>query len=391
MQPTRNQLCPCRSGLRFKHCHGKLDGAASPQARPVSIPAQVLAELQRREQEEIDHRLAHGDVRSAISTEFMGHRIVASGKKLLWGKTWKVFPDFLNHRLSSLLGAEWGSKQVTLPLSEQHPVVQWRTIFTTIQQSQPRDQDGLFNATSGAATAWFRLAYDLYLVEHNSELQKKLLRRIRDVNRFQGARFEAAVAAMMLAAGYDLEYADETGPGKHPEFFATNRLTGHRLAVEAKSRHRPGILGYPGQREAGGPNSFDIDRLLRDALAKDPHDPLLIFIELNTPRLATYATAAEYQEELNGAWMQAQSESWPNGFPAIGVVFYNDASPWQLDSQPPPGVPSVFVVTLWASQSRHQFDPIPLLTRITEACGQRLTIPIEFPSARHGVNGSIAI
>ncbi len=386
MQPTRNQLCPCGSGLKFKRCHGKLDGTTPIPAYPGSIPAQVLAELQRREQEDIDHRVAHGDVKGAISAEYMGYRIVASGKKILWGKKWKVFPDFLNQHLSDLLGAQWGAKQVALPLSQQHPVVQWRTIFATIQQSQARDKDGFFNATSGAATAWFRLAYDLYLVEHNSELQKKLLRRIRDVNGFQGARFEAAVAAMMLAAGYDLEYANETGPGKHPEFFATNRHTGPRLAVEAKSRHRPGILGYPGQRAAVDPTSFDIDRLLRDALAKDTTDPLLIFIELNTPRLATSVTGQEFHEELNTAWIEAQSADWPKGFPAIGVVFYNDASPWQLHSQPPPGVPSVFVVTMWATQSRHQFDPIPLLARVTEACGQRLSIPHNFPDTGHGAN-----
>ncbi|MFZ2309026.1 MAG: SEC-C domain-containing protein [Rhodoferax sp.] len=384
MRPTRNQTCPCGSGQKYKYCHGKLGGSSVSTLQPIALPPQVFAEFQRRQREEAAHRVAHGDVRSPIAIEFMGHRVVASGRKLAWSATWKVFPDFLNQHLCSLLGSEWGTHQVTLPLDEQHPVVQWRTIFTTIQQAQAPDQDGLFNAATGAANAWFRLAYDLYLIEHNAELQKKLLKRIRNINSFQGARFEAAVAAMMLAAGYDLEYADERGPGKHPEFFATNKFTGHRLAVEAKSKHRPGILGFPGSRAVMNPKSFGIDNLLRDALAKDTAEPLLIFIELNTPRLVENSQASEIHKKLNSAWTQTQAADWPKGFPAIGVVFYNDASPWQLDSQPPPDVPSVFAMTMWPTQSRHSFDPIPLLTRITEACRQRLSIPHEFPDTGLG-------
>lgn len=107
--------------------------------------------------------------------EFNGFHLAAVGKKLLWAKNWTVFPDFLNQYLHGLLTREWEQRQVALTFEEQHPIVQWRTLWTTAQQTQTRSTDGLYTANSSAATAWYRLAYDLYLLEHNAHLQKRVL------------------------------------------------------------------------------------------------------------------------------------------------------------------------------------------------------------------------
>lgn len=383
MDIGRNQLCPCGSGNKFKRCCGAFGAKPRLGIGLYShlISPEVLKEFARREGERMACEAKHGEVKEIITAEMGEWRFVASGNKLVYSKTWKVFTDFLNNHLHGLLGLEWGQHQVKLPLEEQHPAVQWRTINALARFGTPPGEDGLYKSDTGSANAWFRMAYDLYLVEHNAALQSKLLRRIRDADKFQGARFEAAVAAMMLASGYELQYCDEKGPGKCPEFIATHRTTGHVLAVEAKSRHRPGIMGFQKGKFAVPPISCDIDGLLRDAVSKDTKEPLLVFIELNTPMAVDMSSHGDTYIELDRAWKAVQAREWPMGFPAVGVVFYNDASPWYLNESLPKGLASIWVMVIWPESSKHAFDAKPLLMRIGEGCIQRTTIPLEFPKA----------
>ncbi len=381
MKTGRNQPCPCGSGKKYKRCCGALDGMHTSNIRPYPrpIPPEVLEEIARHEHERLAHLTKHGEVKEIISAEMGEWRFVASGKNLTYSKTWKIFPDFLNNHLHNLLGSEWGQRQVSLPLEDQHPAVQWRTINALAHFGKPPGKDGLYESDTGSANAWFRMAYDLYLVEHNAELQSKLLKRLRDENKFQGARFEAAVAAMMLASGYEINYCNEKGPGKHPEFIATHRTTGHVLAVEAKSRHRPGVMGFRKKEKTIPPTSFDIDGLLFDAVSKDTKEPLLVFIELNTPMAVSLESPDHTFTELEQAWKAVQARKWPTGFPAIGVVFYNDASPWYLNESLPKGLASIWSMVFWPKTCRHTFNAEPLLLRIGEGCIQRTTIPFEFP------------
>ena len=72
-----------------------------------------------------------------------------------------------------------------------------------------------------------------------------------DTDQFQGVRYELFVAATCIRAGFDIAYEDETDKTKkHPEFVATHRLTGQKISVEAKRRHRQDILGFNSQKES---------------------------------------------------------------------------------------------------------------------------------------------
>lgn len=51
--------------------------------------------------------------------------------------------------------------------------------------------------------------------------------------------------------------------------------------MEAKSRHREGVLGRPGI--AAERPSFTFARLINDAVAKNPQHPLVIFLDTNLP------------------------------------------------------------------------------------------------------------
>lgn len=381
MKTGHNHPCPCGSGKKYKRCCGKFGATSISTIKPFPhpIPPEVLKEIARRKSERIAREVEHGEVKNIITAELDEWRIVASGNKLVYSKTWKVFTDFLNNHLHGLFGLEWGQRQVQLPLEEQHPAVQWRTITALANVGTIPGENGLYMTDIGAANAWFRLAYDLYLIEHNAELQSKLLRRLRDAEKFQGARFEAAVAAMMLASGYELQYREEKGPGKHPEFIATNKKTGQVLAVEAKSRHRPGIMGFRREEDPIPPASFDIDGLLWHAASKGTKEPLLLFVELNTNRAVDAGSHEDVYAELDRAWKALQAREWPERFPAVGVVFYNDASPWYLSTSLPTGLASIWAMVLWPDSSKHVFDAKPLLLRIGQGCLQRTKIPLEFP------------
>jgi hypothetical protein len=367
--------------VKYKRCCGALDQVPQLNLRP--IPLAVLAALRHHQAGQRQQEEQFGAIKEIVTAEMGEWRFVASGRTLAYSKSWKVFPDFLNNHLRSLFGKEWGEAQIKLPLDDQHPAVKWRTINALAHIGKSPDDNGLYGSDTGATNAWFRLAYDLYLVEHNAELQKKLLRRLRTPQTFQGARFEAAVAGMMLASGYDLLYSEEKGPGKQPEFYATHRDTGSLLAVEAKSRHRHGILGFGGKVEVVKPESFDLDGLLRDAVAKDTKEPLLIFIEVNVPTLLSDETQEHVYKELETAWKTVQGRVWPDGFPSVGVVFYNDVAPWYQSESLPKNGSSIWALALWPKASRHEFAAKSLLERIAQGCLQRSNIPQEFPKTEN--------
>lgn len=377
----RNQLCPCGSGRRHKHCHGRLDACTGIETahQGFFVPDEVLGALRASKLEQKRLSQEHGDIRETISAEVNGTRFVAAGKSVHFGPGWRTFHDFLNSYLAGLLGKEWGDRQVLLPLAEQHPIVQWHTLSALAMQGAQTDDRGLYVSTIGAANAWLRLGYDLYLLEHNAELQKRLIRRLREPASFQGARFEAAVAAMMLTSGYDLVFSDEKGPGKHPEFIATPRAGSEMLAVEAKSRHRPGILGFDPLSPAAAPESYGVERLLLDAVEKDPRQPLLVFVELNVPRYFRSEESGALKRELRETWSALQRRIWSGGFPCIGVVFYNDVAPWFLDRPLADGA-HIWVATFAPERSRHGFEVQSLLGRIVQGCMQRANVPLDFPS-----------
>ena len=51
---------------------------------------------------------------------------------------------------------------------------------------------------TGAIAAFLHLAYDLYALDHNAELQQKLIARLRNREQFSGARYEVFAAAKRL-------------------------------------------------------------------------------------------------------------------------------------------------------------------------------------------------
>jgi hypothetical protein len=88
--------------------------------------------------------------------------------------------------------------------------------------------------------------------------------------------------ATCVRGGFSIEFEDETdATRKHPEFVATHEATGQKIAVEAKSRHRAGVLDYVGGDDRDTSTRLDVARLVNEAIKKNDQHPLVVFVDVN--------------------------------------------------------------------------------------------------------------
>lgn len=202
----------------------------------------------------------------------------------------ETFHEFLTNVVKWTFGKEWWLQQVALPTHSQHIIIPWTKVWAANSRRPPletanTDVGTRFAVRGSAPTkALLALGYDLYCLQAKDKLPVAMVERLRDRRRFQSVRYEIAVAATMLRAGFDLQMLDDdTLKSKHCEFIAIHRVTGLRAAVEAKSRVRPGALHERGQftyqEDAKG-----LANLVRRASKQGfPNMPLIIFVDVNLP------------------------------------------------------------------------------------------------------------
>jgi len=260
----RNDPCPCGSGKKYKRCHRL-------QERQENIPTQILREtMARAEALHVQRERQQGLGRPIISAEAFGRRFVAVKNRLLHSEKWRTFHDFLGDYIKMAMGLDWGKAELAKPLEQRHPILVWHHHICEQQQRSRKEQDKVHSAPmTGAIAAYMHLAYDLYALDHNAELQEKLIGRLRDRDNFAGARYEVFVAAMLIRAGFEIEFENEDDRSRsHCEFTATFTRTGKRFSVEAK--HRAG-------------NRFRLGRQFNRALAKQANYSRIVFIDVNVP------------------------------------------------------------------------------------------------------------
>lgn len=281
MKTGRNQPCTCGSGKKFKKCCGGVNADPVPS---LATRAQIIRDMldQHRAAERMRER-QQGAGRPIIGAKVGDHQMVAVGSTVHWKKDCKTFADFLQYYVKTKLGPEWGDAELQKALAERHPILQWYDHYCHYQASQIK-VPGIVTSSvvTGIVACYLGLAYGLYLLDHNVELQDRLIQRLKDVKQFQGAYYELYVARVLIRAGFTLELEDETdGSQKHCEFSATK--DGKKYWVEAKMRSIAGMLGKTAND--GGSEAKPTKKLiehLNAALAKPAQDGRLIFIDLNT-------------------------------------------------------------------------------------------------------------
>lgn len=274
----RNERCPCGSDKKYKHCHGSVTARLG-----AGVEAQLKVESSRlsslSEAMEIQRTKQQGLGRPIISAQMGDTRFVAIKNRLLHSKKWKTFIDFLGDYIKTALGGDdWGNKEIrNKPLEKRHPILQWYDKVCHHQRKYIKAPGEIYESPKiGAIAAYYGLAYDLYCLDHNAELQKKLVERLKNNDNFYGARYEVAVAAILIRAGFTIEFEDENKRGStHCEFTATSRRTGRKFSVECK------------RRESGSKNGelklSKLGRTLRAALLKNANFERIVFIDLNFP------------------------------------------------------------------------------------------------------------
>lgn len=278
MKVGRNAHCPCGSGKKFKHCHGVSDTHYPSSVDDVARLRKNWGAKERIRQTQ------QGYGKPVISAHWQDHQFVAVGNKLHYSKTWKTFIYFLGDYLKTKVGAEWGNAEIAKPLEQRHPLMQWYDALCHLQSryiTQPGQPANM--PVTGVVACYFSVAYGLYLLDHNVELQARLIQRLKNPGNFQGAYYELQVASAFLLAGFTLALEDETDPSeKHCEFNATSPVTGNKYWVEAKMRAVAGELGRTtadGTKSSNPLSSFI--KQLNGALAKPADCERMIFLDLN--------------------------------------------------------------------------------------------------------------
>ena len=253
---------------------------------PSEISPELLELFHNKKIVEEQHIAQQGFGKPIISTNFNGRRLVAIGSEIFDVGNCKTFHEVLPVYLRVLLGEEWIKKELEKESANQHPILQWHNAMITYEKENIQGPGKTETAsTLGAISALLGLSYNLYLMAHNSELQEKLIKRLKDLNQFLGAHYETQVAAFCIQAGFEITLEDEDDPNStHCEFTATNIKSGRKFSVEAKARTH-------------GKNSGAISSQLYSALKKSAEYERIIFININSSEKTTDLAPAKWIHE----------------------------------------------------------------------------------------------
>ena len=98
-------------------------------------------------------------------------------------------------------------------------------------------------------------------------------------------RYEIAIAAIFCRLGFLIEFLDHGNPqAPHCEFIATHPEKKIRIAIEAKSRARKGVIHQPGSSTENELMKLDVRSRIKDAIKQRPSGmSFMIFIDINSP------------------------------------------------------------------------------------------------------------
>lgn len=282
---------------------------AAPEAQDVAtIIEQRRAAEKRRESQQ-------GLGKPIISAEFQGYRVTAVGNRVHFSKTHKTFIDFLGDYIRATLGADWGNAELAKPLGERHQILQWYDSICVLQKRNMRFGAGELQSMPmiGLTCSYYNLAYNLYLLQHNAELQQYLVSRLKRSDGFYAAYYETYVAAWFILAGFDLHLEDEQDSSRnHPEFIATR--DGESFSVEAKARQPL-------------KSNFDIGNQLYKALRVQAACRRVIFIDMNVGANVDYD---DFKEKALSAIRGRENSLTIDGNPAPPAHIFVTNHPYHL-------------------------------------------------------------
>lgn len=144
--------------------------------------------MDRYEAQERIRQAQQGQGKPIIAANFHGQQLVAVGNCIHHSPKWKTFIDFLDDYLKVKLTPEWGNAELAKPLGERHTIMQWYDALCRLQAEVIQiPGEPAHIEMNGVLGCYYGLAYSLYVLDHNVELQSRLIGRLKDRSNFQGA------------------------------------------------------------------------------------------------------------------------------------------------------------------------------------------------------------
>jgi hypothetical protein len=230
-------------------------------------------------------RIVEPHINLVTSVEYRNYRVRAVGRQIYFRPLTETFHEFLWFVLQLTFGEDWWREQKELSEAKKHVVINWFAAVTawlaTQKTGQNQIKDGLWSVQiSGYAQSLMQLGFDVLCLQQVDRLPNSMIERLRDHDQFQGVRYEIGVAAIFARAGFSIEFCESVHGEKICEFIAVHP-SGLRIAVEAKSRHRPGVLNRKGHQS--GEFRADLKKIYAKARKKKPELPFVIFLDANLP------------------------------------------------------------------------------------------------------------
>jgi hypothetical protein len=264
VNPTLDEPCQCGSGQTYGKCCGAdFKAFLAKQADRAKFP----------------------------KPEIMSAQLGPFKMRFIWNKICQRpanehLHEFLIHTVRWTLGEKWYQEQEKKSTQDKHVVMRWidsrYEFLTKIQHLNLTSKDRVI--PSGEFKELIALAADMYYLQLVNELPSSIKDRLRGYDEFQGARYEIAVAASLIRAGFEIEWVKAKKGRKHHEFDAVHKVTGETIAIEAKSRRRPGAFHQKGELPDFRAVRADIFGLYNEAMQQNPNDrPFGVFIDINVP------------------------------------------------------------------------------------------------------------
>ncbi len=321
-----NEPCPCGSGIKFKKC--------------CSLKGIVYIE----DFENIKRSLLEAKNTNANFNVYNGllvgnpiiHARLRNIRGILVGSGYYVrdfresFHEFLIHQLKHGLGWLWGTNESQKILDQKHIYLRWLNSFATLVKDNTKQsnklRENLYSVEmNGDAQMLLLFAYDIFTLRNANQLPIIKIKELRDWNKFQSTRYEIAVAAIFVRAGFTLEWFDDKATTrKHCEFTATHLITGEKIGVEVKSRYRSGTYHSNGiitmeQVKTGAKSKLiEAYQQLPDNLAS------MVFVDLNLPMNNLHSDFNKgIPNELMHVFDEFPKPSKDNPSPCNATVFTN--------------------------------------------------------------------
>lgn len=370
-----HRRCPCGSRKKYRNCCSK----RIPDEKFLEKAKKHIEEkLATKQIADHYHKIHFGHASEIMSCHFNGRRYVAVGSALVTSddpeRDWQSPTEFLISHLKTALGNDWFDRQFQLERSERHLIATWllEAKFAILDENDPIESTQL----NGSAFSFLHLAYDLFVINNHGcltdkKISTRLLDDLKNMNNFNGARYEIFVFATLIRAGFELKLHDQLAgiSGRVTECQAIHIETQTVIQVEAKTRNVRGVLGAI----AGKRNKIRLYDKLRDAIEKEVKDPYLIFVDLNLDKL-NVVKDKEKLEKVREEYKKLEKK-YPEALPNV-VCFTN--IPYHYENDDPLGKNSAFGVILSKRPRVQLRNEIQIFNCINNALKQHAYLPREF-------------